>query len=326
VARIFYYLIGQETLTTDKAVVEAYTYPVSSKIDGTIGGVFVSNRQYVKAGDLLAEMDKKDLEGKLSAGRVDLAQERTRLPQLEIQRSKAQAELEKATSKMRRCEKELAEATSDYQYISKIRNKKGVSPLLFERTKKAYDVALGYYDAAKTTFAGANDLIRQAQTLRNACLTKLHNAETQMQHAETQLLYTKIFAPANGHVVFDKPNFARRLTAGEPFLKLIGDDPWVVANFNANQLRHIKPGQRVKIRIEAIKEHTFKGEVVSVASVENGSSRRIALLLSLFALIDPPQNLPVKVTFDSESELGFAEHLDPDLNAFVEIDTKSRRD
>ena len=326
VARIFYYLIGQETLTTDKAVVEAYTYPVSSKIDGTIGGVFVSNRQYVKAGDLLAEMDKKDLEGKLSAGRVDLAQERTRLPELEIRRSKAQAELEKATSRMRRCEKELAEATSDYQYISKIRNKKGVSPLLFERTKKAYDVALGYYDAAKTTFAGANDLIRQAQTLRNACLTKLHNAETQMQHAETQLLYTKIFAPANGHVVFDKPNFARRLTAGEPFLKLIGDDPWVVANFNANQLKHIKPGQRVKIRIETIKEHTFRGEVVSVASVENGSSRRIALLLSLFALIDPPQNLPVKVTFDSESELGFAEHLDPDLNAFVEIDTKSRRD
>src|SRR5215469_2268839 len=271
-------------------------------------------------------MDKKDLEGKLSAGRVDLAQERTKLPELEIQRSKAQAELEKATSKMKRCEKELAEASSDYQYISKIRNKKGVSPLVVERTKKTYDVTLGEYDAAKTTFASASDLVRQAQTLRNACLTKLHNAETQMQHAETQLLYTKIFAPANGHVVFEKPNFARRLTAGEPFLKLIGDDPWVVANFNANQLRHIKPGQRVKIRIETIKEHTFRGEVVSVASVENGSSRRIALLLSLFALIDPPQNLPVKVTFDSESELGFAEHLDPDLNAFVEIDTKSRRD
>lgn len=326
VARICYYLIGQETLTTDKAVVEAYTYPVSSKIDGTIGGVFVSNRQYVKAGDLLAEMDKKDLEGKLAAWREDLAQERTKLPQLEIQRSKAQAELEKATAKMRRCEKELAETTSDFQYISKIRNKKGVSPLLFERTKKAYDVALGEYDAAKTTFVGVNDLVRQAQTLRNACLTKLHNAETQMQHMEKQLLYTKIYAPANGHVVFEKPNFARRLTAGEPFLKLIGDDPWVVANFNENQLKHIKPGQRVKIRIEAIKEHTFRGEVVSVASVGNGNSRRIALLLSLFALIDPPQNLPVKVTFDSESELGFAEHLDPDLNAYVEIDTKSRRD
>src|ERR1700757_4411139 len=88
-ARICYYLIGQETLTTDKAVVEAYTYLVSTKIDGTIGGVFVSNPQYVKQGDRLAEMDKKDLEGKLAAARVDLAQERTKLPELEIQRVKA---------------------------------------------------------------------------------------------------------------------------------------------------------------------------------------------------------------------------------------------
>jgi membrane fusion protein, multidrug efflux system len=326
VARIWYYLIGEQTLTTDKAVVEAYTYLVSSKIDGTIGGVFVSNRQYVKAGDLLAEMDKRDLQGKLGAARIDLAQEQSKLPQIEVQLPKAQAELEKAAARIRRCEKELAEATSDYQYSLKIRNKKGVSPLFFARTQKAYEGALSEYDAAKMKLVSAGDLVKQAQTLRNTSLTKMHNAKTLIQQMETQLLSTKIYAPANGHVVFEKPNFARRLTAGEPFLKLVGDDPWVVAHFNENQLRRIKRGQRVKIRIEAIKEHTFQGEVASVAHVDNGNSHRIALLLSLFALIDPPQNLPVKVTFDSESELGFAEHLDPDLNAFVEIDTGSRRD
>ena len=54
-ARIGYHLLGEGTPTTDKAVVEGYTYPVSSRIDGTIAGILVSNRQYVKAGDLLAE-------------------------------------------------------------------------------------------------------------------------------------------------------------------------------------------------------------------------------------------------------------------------------
>ena len=62
VARIGHHLLGEGTLTTDKAVVEGYTYPVSSRIDGTIAGILVSNRQYVKAGDLLAEIDKRDLE------------------------------------------------------------------------------------------------------------------------------------------------------------------------------------------------------------------------------------------------------------------------
>ena len=97
---------------------------------------------------------------------------------------------------------------------------------------------------------------------------------------------------------------------------------WVVANFNENQLKHIKLCQRVTIRIEAIKERTFHGEVVNIAPVARGSAGRMALLVSLFASVDPPQTLPVKIAFDSESVLGLAEHIDPGLNAFVEIDAR----
>src|SRR5271165_2832325 len=142
IARIGYHLLGEATPTTDKAVVEGYTYPVSSRIDGTIGGIFVSNRQYVKAGDLLAEIDKRDLEAKLAAARTDLVQAEKMLPEIETQLSKAQAELETAQSKMFRRDRQLIEATSDYQYISKIRAKKGVSPLLLSRAQKEYESAL----------------------------------------------------------------------------------------------------------------------------------------------------------------------------------------
>ena len=55
-------------------------------------------------------------------------------------------------------------------------------------------------------------------------------------------------------------------------MKLVGDDPWVVANFNENQLKHIKLGQRVTIRIEAIMQRTFQGEVVNIGSVARGSA------------------------------------------------------
>ena len=48
----------------------------------------------------------------------------------------------------------------------------------------------------------------------------------------------------------------------------------------------------------------------------------MALVLSLIAFIDPPQTVPVKIEFDSESVLGMAEHIDPGLNTFVEIDAR----
>jgi membrane fusion protein, multidrug efflux system len=322
IARIGYHLLGEETPTTDKAVVEGYTYPVSSKIDGTIAGILVSNRQYVKAGDLLAEIDKRDLEARWAAARTDLVQAKTMLPEIETQLSKAQVELETAESRMFHRDKELTEAINDYQYISKIRTKKDVSPLLFSRAKKEYESALSEYLRAKTTLVNAGDRVREVQALRDTNVSKMHTAETTARQTETQLSFTKIYAPANGHVVFDKTNFAQHLSAGEPFLKLVGDDPWVVANFNENQLKHIKVGQRVTIIIEAIKQRTFHGEVVNIAPIARGSAGGIALLLSLFAIIDPPQTVPVKIAFDSESVLGLAEHIDPGLDTFVEIDAR----
>jgi membrane fusion protein (multidrug efflux system) len=127
------------------------------------------------------------------------------------------------------------------------------------------------------TLVSAGDRVRKVQALRDTNFSKMHTAETTVRQTETQLSFTKIYAPANGHVLFDKTNFAHHLSAGEPFLKLVGDDPWVVANFNENQLEHIKLGQRVTIIIEAIKQRTFHGEVVNIAPVARGSAGRMAL-------------------------------------------------
>jgi membrane fusion protein, multidrug efflux system len=322
IARIGYYLLGEATPTTEKAIVEGYTYPVSSRIVGRIAGIFVSNRQYVKAGDLLAEIDRRHLEAILAAARTELAQAKTTLPEIETQLSRAQAELDAAESRMFHRNRQLTEATSDYQYFSKIRTKNGISPLLFSRAEKEYESALSEYSRAKTMLASAGDRVREVQALKDANVSKMQTAETTVRQMESDLSLTKIYAPANGHVVFDKPDFAHRFSAGEPFLKLVGDDPWAVASFTENQSKHIKLGQRVTIRIKAIKNHTFHGEVVHIAPVARGSGGLRALFLSLLAFFDPPQTVEVKIAFDSESVLGVAEQIEPGLNTSVEVDPR----
>jgi membrane fusion protein (multidrug efflux system) len=323
IALVGFYLLREGTPTTDKAVVEGNTYPVSSRIDGAIAGILVSNRQYVRAGDLLAEIDKRDLEARLTAARADLVQAKTMLPKIETQLPQAQAELETAESRMFHREKQLTEAISDYQYISRLRTKKGVSPLLFSRVKKENEDAVREHLRAKMTLVNAGNRVREVQALIDTNVSKMRTAEMTVLQTEILLSFAKIYAPANGRVLFDKKtNFAHHLSAGEPFLKLVGDDPWVVANFNEDQLKHIKLGQRATIRIEAIKQRTFHGEVVNIAPAAHDSADRTALFLSLFALIDPPQTVPVKIAFESESALGMAEDIDPGMNAFVEIDAR----
>jgi membrane fusion protein (multidrug efflux system) len=83
-------------------------------------------------------------------------------------------------------------------------------------------------------------------------------------------------------------------------------------------LKHLEVGQRVTIRIEAIRKRAFHGEVVHISPAPHGSGGAMALL----AFVNPPQNVPVKIAFDSESVLGVAEQIDPGLNAFVEVDAR----
>jgi membrane fusion protein, multidrug efflux system len=322
IALIGFYFLREGTPTTDKAVVEGNTYPVSSRIDGAIAGILVSNRQYVRAGDLLVEIDKRDLEARLTAARADLVQAKTMWPKIETQLPQAQAELQTAESRMFYREKQLTEAISDYQYISKLRTKKGVSPLLFSRVKKENEDAVREHLKAKMTLVSAGNRVREVHALIDTNASKMHTAEMTVQQTEILLSFTKIYAPASGHVLFDKKKFAHHLSAGEPFLQLVGDDPWVVANFNEDQLKHIKLGQRVTIRIEAIKQRTFHGEVVNIAPAAHGNAGRMALFPALFALINPPQTVPVKIAFDSESALGMAEDIAPGMNTFVEIDAR----
>ena len=69
----------------------------------------------------------------------------------------------------------------------------------------------------------AGDRVREVQGLRETNDAKMHAAETSVRQTETQLSFTRIYAPTNGHVLFDKTSFGHRLSAGEAFLKLVGD-------------------------------------------------------------------------------------------------------
>ena len=109
------------------------------------------------------------------------------------------------------------------------------------------------------------DRVQSDQELSAAMAAKLRTAQETIQQAERQLSYARVYAMVNGRVAFDKSKLAQHLRAGEVFLNLLGE-PCVVADFNGSQLKHLKPGQRVRIRVGTIQKHTFRGKVASIAS------------------------------------------------------------
>jgi membrane fusion protein (multidrug efflux system) len=67
----YFYSLGRES--TDDAFIEGHIVPVSSRVAGHVAKVYVSDNQWVRAGELLLELDAKDFEARLAGAEAGLA-------------------------------------------------------------------------------------------------------------------------------------------------------------------------------------------------------------------------------------------------------------
>jgi membrane fusion protein (multidrug efflux system) len=100
----------------------------------------------------------------------------------------------------------------------------------------------------------------------------------------------------------------------------VQNDYWITANFKETQMRDVKPGQQVEIKLDAFPDHKFVGRVDSISPASGAQ----------FALLPPDnatgnftkvvQRIPVKITFDPKSIQGYESRITPGMSATVSVE------
>jgi membrane fusion protein, multidrug efflux system len=127
-------------------------------------------------------------------------------------------------------------------------------------------------------------------------------AEKKAAAAELDLTYTKIFAPESGRVARRGVEVRSFVQIGQPLMAVVPKQVWVTANFKETQLVEIRPGQPVKIHVDAYPDHTFRGHV---DSIQAGSGARFSLFPPENAtgnFVKVVQRIPVKIVFDEPTD------------------------
>ncbi|HVP62443.1 MAG TPA: HlyD family secretion protein [Myxococcaceae bacterium] len=120
------WVFGRGKESTDDAQVEGRVVSVSPRVSGQVAKVLIIDNQSVKQGDLLVQIDTKDLDAKLASARADLesaraglasAQVNLRLTQVNADASLRQARggLTQATSSVQATRSALAQARAEVQ-------------------------------------------------------------------------------------------------------------------------------------------------------------------------------------------------------------------
>lgn len=264
--------------STEDAYVETHTVAVAPKVSGQIVEMYVTDNQKVKAGDLVAQIDPTDYNAKLAE--LSAKYDSTLLKQ-----KSAKATFAAVNSQIELAKKNLDRYTELYKSGA-------ASKLEYDNAKTTYDNA-----QASLTQARENLLSKGDNRVADADLKQLAAMKKQAQLA---LSYTKIYAPQDGSVSNKTIEKGAYVQTGQPLFTIVPDNVWIVANFKENQLRYMKVGQDVDIKIDTYPNKIFKGKVDSIQRISGAKSSLFPPENAVGSFVKIVQRIPVKIVFDEK--------------------------
>lgn len=264
--------------STEDAYVETHTVQIAPKVSGQVIEMYVTDNQKVKEGDLIAQIDPIDYQAKLSeiTARYDSAL---------LKQKGAKAFFEAANSQIALAKKNLERYTELYKSGA-------ASKLEFDNAKTAYDNAQASLVQAKESI-----LSKEENRVADADLKQLAALKRQ---AELALSYTKIYAPQSGSVTNKNIEKGAFVVMGQPLCVIVPEKVWIVANFKESQLRNMKPGQEVEIKVDTYPDKKFKGKVDSIQRISGAKSSLFPPENAVGSFVKIVQRIPVKIVFTEE--------------------------
>lgn len=264
--------------STDDAYVDTTTVTVSPKVAGQIVKVNVKDNQPVKAGDIVAVIDRIDYQVKLD--QANAAYERALLNQ-----QNAHADLSAANS-------EIELAKKDVERYQRLYEAGAVS-------KQTLDKAITNLESKQAKQISAEQKIfsNNPENATKVADADLNALKAQKQAAQLAYDYTEIKAPIDGTVSNKKVEVGMLVQPGSPLFVIVPNDVWVVANFKETQIREMKKGTPVDIKIDAYPKKIFKGEVDSIQRASGAKSSLFPPENAVGSFVKIVQRIPVKIIF-----------------------------
>ena len=175
-------------------------------------------------------------------------------------------------------------------------------------SKQTLDAAQAKYDAAKANLTSAEQAILSDNDnkVADADLRALKAAKEQ---AVKNLEYTKVVAPQSGTIANRRVEKGMYVTVGSPLCVIVPNEVWVVANFKENQLKDMKPGQEVDIKVDTYPNKVFKGKIDSIQRSSGAKSSLFPPENAVGSFVKIVQRIPVKIVF--------TEDIDPEKYTIV---------
>ncbi|SDE44969.1 HlyD family secretion protein [Paraburkholderia lycopersici] len=303
VAFVWWFMTRNE-VSTDDAYTDGDAVTIAPKVSGYVTQLNINDNVFVHKGDLMVQIDPRDYAAQVDQARAQLGLAKAQLlsaqAQLDIARVQYPAQYQQARAQIETANANFARAQADYD------RQHGVDPRA--TTQQNIDTATDQQRVMHADVMSAQAQLKTAslvpQQIRQAVASvdvhreQVAQAEAQLDTAQLNLAWCDLHAPSDGWVTRRNVQFGSFLQAGTSLFTIVTPQEWITANFKESQLTRMRPGDKVKISVDAYPNLELHGHV---DSIQLGSGSRFSAFPAENAtgnFVKIVQRVPVKIVID----------------------------
>ncbi len=252
----------------------------------------------------------------------DLTSQQAEVIAAEATLAAAQHDLDSAVAKLKESQAVSDRNQADFARYQTLYDKQEVSRADYDQYKSTAAAQLQTVAANQSGVASAQKTVEQRKAQLAQQQSKLRQTESSaplqvaireadiksqeanaeatqaaLEQSRLNLGYTHITAPVSGVITQRSAEIGARISKGQQLFMIVQtDDLWVTANFKETQLSRMRPGQHVRIHVDALSDD-FDGTVESMPAVTGSRTSVLPPENATGNYVKVIQRLPVRIRF-----------------------------
>lgn len=306
--------------STENALVRGQVTIIGPQLSGYIVDVPVHDFQFVKAGDLLVQLDDRIYKQRLAQAIAQLKQQQAALANNLQQRKSAEATIAQRQAAIGDASAQADKARADLRRSQALVSDGSVSRSEFDLARASQAAAVATLAQAKAALAIARQDRETVIVNRAALEAAVENAKAAVELARIDLDNTRVTAPRDGQLGQIGTRLGAYVNSGAQLMALVPDTLWVIANMKETQMADVRIGQPATFTVDALNHLKLRGHVQQISPATGSEFALLQADNATGNFVKIAQRIPVRIIVDADQPE--ARRLRPGMSVVVSIDTR----
>lgn len=306
--------------STENALVRGQVTIIGPQLSGYIVDVPVHDFQFVKAGDLLVQLDDRIYKQRLAQAIAQLQQQQAARANNLQQRKSAEATIAQRQAAIGDASAQADKARADLRRSQALVSDGSVSRSEFDLARASQAAAVATLAQAKAALAIARQDRETVIVNRAALEAAVENAKAAVELARIDLDNTRVTAPRDGQLGQIGTRLGAYVNSGAQLMALVPDTLWVIANMKETQMADVRIGQPATFTVDALNHLKLRGHVQQISPATGSEFALLQADNATGNFVKIAQRIPVRIIVDADQPE--ARRLRPGMSVVVSIDTR----